>query len=83
MHDFLWGGGMWIFPLVMIVGMLAMAFLICGRGAGRFCGHTVHGGRGGLRGEDSVEILKRRYANGEITKEEFERIRKDLVESAA
>jgi len=31
------------------------------------------------RGEpDSLEIAKRRYARGEITKEQFEQLRKDL-----
>jgi len=28
--------------------------------------------------EDPIEIVKRRYARGEITKEEFEKIKKDL-----
>lgn len=30
------------------------------------------------RGETSLDILKRRYALGEITKEEFDRMKKDL-----
>jgi putative membrane protein len=30
-------------------------------------------------GEDPLEILKRRYARGEIAKEEYEQVRKDLL----
>lgn len=32
----------------------------------------------GYRGEKPVEIIKRRYARGEISREEFEQLRKDL-----
>lgn len=84
MSDFFWGAGMWVFPAAMIVVMLVMAFLMCGRGIRGLCRHTArHPWDAGSR-EDSLEILRRRYAKGEVTKEEFERIRSDLRgESAA
>lgn len=31
-------------------------------------------------GPSAMEILKRRYASGEISKEEFDRMRRDLME---
>ncbi len=34
--------------------------------------------RGKPRGEDPLDILKRRYAKGEISREEFERMKDDL-----
>jgi putative membrane protein len=36
------------------------------------------GGRAKTEEETPLDILKRRYANGEISKDEFERIKEDL-----
>ncbi len=70
---------MWILPIFMPVVMLVALYLIFGRGGWRGpCG----------RGEDSpprmdsdtaLEILKKRYAKGEISKDEFDRMKKDLA----
>jgi putative membrane protein len=40
---------------------------------------TGTGGRGARSEESALEILKRRYARGEINKEEFEEKKKDLA----
>ena len=38
-----------------------------------------HGRSGGTAGEAPLDILKRRYARGEITKEDFDRMKQDLL----
>ena len=75
-----WGGGMWIFPLIMLTVMLVCMFLMFGR---RGFGPPWMNRRGRDQGEKqeselALDILKKRYAKGEITKEEYEEIKKDL-----
>jgi len=65
---------MWIVPLVFLVVM----FLFC-RGAAAMCGG--HGRR--QRKESAREILDRRYAQGEISRDEHQRMLKDLEQSQA
>jgi putative membrane protein len=69
MMDF-WGGGvvMWLL-LVVVVAVLAY-FLVKGTGGTGGFGPTPH--------ETPLDILKKRYARGEITKEQFEEIKRDL-----
>ena len=78
--EYFWGGGMWIFPLIMLTVMLVVVFLIFGRRGFRPPGMDHRGyGRGERQeSESALDILKKRYAKGEITKEEYEEIKKDL-----
>ncbi len=68
-----WGVGMMLFMLLfwalIIVGVVALFRWAFGRpGPG---GRSERGGR-------ALEILKERYAKGELTREQFEAIRRDL-----
>ncbi len=78
--EYFWWGGMWIFPLIMIVVMLVIVYLIFGRGGFRGpCWHSDERNRHREDSETPLEILKRRYAKGEVTKDEFERMKKDIL----
>jgi putative membrane protein len=60
-------GGLWM--LVPIAFMAFMMYMMMG----------MHGGHGeGPRHEDARAILDRRYAAGEIARDEYERMRGDL-----
>ena len=68
-----WGmGGMWLLWLVVIVAVvLAVVFFArSAGGAGR--------GASATQGESSEEILRRRYARGEIDREDYQRMLADL-----
>jgi len=73
-----WGAGMgWLGPILMAVFWMAVivgiVFLI------RWLVIATIGGRRKGDEEDSpLEILRRRYARGEIDKEEFEEKKRDL-----
>lgn len=77
-----WGGGT-IFPifmpLMMLVFLLVVVYLFCWRGG--FRPPRRHGPEISSGSEDwgtAMEILKKRYAKGEITREEFQQMKKDL-----
>jgi putative membrane protein len=67
-HGFM-GGFMWVFWLAVVVGIIFLVKWI------------IEQGRQSAQSTDSnpLDILKRRYARGEIDKEEYERKWKDLL----
>ena len=73
-----WGGGMWLMPLVCLAGVILFAVILFFVFRGGCCGWTAGPQRLQGSGEDVLDILKKRYAKGEITKEQFEQMRKDI-----
>ena len=59
------GWGMWLIPVLFILA----AYLVI---------KNISQGRNFQNGETPLEILKKRYARGEITREQFEEMKKDL-----
>jgi len=69
MNGFFGRGFGWIVLLIIIVVIVWVIFQFKG---------NIHGHYYKNR-ESSMDILKKRYAEGEISKEEFERMKKDLM----
>lgn len=67
-HHLFMGYG-WLFQLLIIV-LLVLIFWWLLKGQG--FGYTAH--------EEPLAIVKRRYASGELTKKEYEQLKKDLAE---
>jgi putative membrane protein len=86
-----WGGMMggsmlFMFPIgiiiLIIIGYVIYRGVWWGGGCcGGHHGHYEHYGHYGSdeERETAIEILRRRYARGEITKEQFEQMKKDIV----
>jgi putative membrane protein len=68
-HGFMGGGFMWIFWIAFIVGLFFLIKWIVQQNK------PVEQ----KLVENPIEILKKRYARGDINKEEFEQKRKDLL----
>lgn len=84
MHpDYVWWGPMWFFPMIipilMLVAMVFCLYFMFGRGGARPPWHNTDRSPSQSEGESALDILKKRYARGEISKEEFEQIRRDIL----
>lgn len=83
-QEYFWMHGMWAFPFLMPVimfsVMIAAFYLFFGRGClisnGR---QPMNHGQLAQNTENPLDILKTRYARGDISGEEYERIRKDIL----
>jgi putative membrane protein len=73
-----WGYGMmgWFGPIMMLVfwGLLILVLILLARWLWRSSQKKSEE----MRSESPLDILKRRYASGEIDREEFEQKKKDL-----
>jgi putative membrane protein len=70
------GGGMmgfgWLFILLPIILIIALIYGLTGRETDKSPQPTYYGGN------SQMEVLERRYANGEISRGEYLRIKEDL-----
>ena len=78
-----WWGGWWMFPMMMPLFMLIFAVFIIygvfGRGSVRPPWWRNDSSSNSQGAETPIEILKKRYAKGEISREEFEQMKRDLA----
>ena len=68
------GGGLFLFIIgLLIIGLIVWGIIAISRG-----GRHMSMGMGQMRGQAPLDIAKERYAKGEITKEQFDEIKKGL-----
>jgi putative membrane protein len=70
-------GGIWML-FMMPIGLIVLVVIgyVLWRSFGRGGGCGGHTGHYGAYDENAIEILQRRYARGEISKDQYEQMRK-------
>ncbi len=73
----MWGGWMFLMPIFFIIfwGLVIWGIVALVRGLNGSRGSDS----GSSRPDSALEVLKKRYARGEIDKEEYEEKKKDLA----
>ena len=69
-------GGFGFFFMILFWGLIVWAIIAGVRMLSGGHGHSCHGGS---HGDDAMKTLRERYAKGEITKEQFDQMKKDLA----
>lgn len=65
--------------MLIFWGLIIWAIIALVRGvSGGGCCGIGHGNGNGQKTDNAMNILKERYAKGEISKEDFEKMKKDL-----
>lgn len=65
-----------IFFILVIVGVMVLAIWVFRQHTRNLSGNIPYIHRSSQ--EDALDILRRRYASGEITKEQFDEMRRDI-----
>ena len=69
-------GGLGFIFMILFWGLIIWAIIAAVRMASG--NHSGHSCCGGSKGDEAQKVLRERYAKGEITKEQFEQMKKDL-----
>jgi putative membrane protein len=79
-HEYFWHWSFWWFPMFMpivwIIFIALIFYLVFKRRNSR---SPWEPGQGTGPPESALDILKKRYAKGEINKDEFEQMKRDIM----
>ncbi len=72
-----WGGGWMVLAVVLMIAFWGGIIALIVWAVTRFTRRESTGNQG-IGGRNALDIAKERYARGEITKEQFDQIKRDL-----